>query len=276
MITTAIIAFREFLEAFLLVGIFIGLNHKFKLGKRKEILLAALLGVTFSLILPILVFFFASDAGRVLSEKNTDLLEGYLLAFSGFFIAYVVFSLHEFMKHGKKKTIADAGAKMEKEIFDVSLFFTIVFFIIREGFEVALLITTISLFSSFWLNMGGLILGFLTASAIGLSTVIAYIKFPIKKVFQYTEYLIVIMGAAMVMNGLSILFKAYFNIHLEKYLPLPLQFLPGDASIPGHLLNNILGLQKEIGIIQILLMATYIFVIYTLFFREGKPSNAKN
>jgi FTR1 family protein len=258
MLTTAIIAFREFLEAFLLVGMFVGMDKKFQLGKRREILLAAFLGITFSLILPILVFFFAADAARVLTEKNTDLLEGYLLTFSGFFLAYVVFSLHEFMKHGKKKTIADASTKMEKEIFDVSLFFTIVFFIIREGFEVALLIAATSLFSVFVTNIEGLFLGFIAALLVGIAMSISYTKLPIKKIFTYTEYLILLIGAAMVKNGVSLLILNYTQIHLDKLLPLHVNFLPNDKSILGHTLSNLIGLQPEFSLLQFGIMVLYI------------------
>src|SRR5258708_8170632 len=160
MLTTAIIAFREFLEAFLLIGIFIGMDKKFQLGKRKEIVLAASCGILFSLLLPVTVFFFASSLRHLLTEKSIDTLEGYLLTFSGFLLAYVVFSLHDFMKNGKKKTITQASEKMKQEIFDLSLFLTIIFFIIREGFEVALLIAATSLFTIFRTNIEGLMVGF--------------------------------------------------------------------------------------------------------------------
>ncbi len=270
MFTTAIITFREFLEAFLLIGIFIGIDKKLNLGKQKEIISAACIGIFISLILPIIVFFFASDVSNAFTEKNTNALEGYFLTFSGFFMAYVVFSLHKSMKNYRKKTISNAKDKMEQQIFDISLFFTLVFFIAREGFEVALLIATTSLFSAFWLNLGGLLLGFILALAVGLSTIITYIKLPIRKVFQYTEYIIIIMGAAMVMNGLSILSKTYFNISLERYIPLPLGFLPNDSSFLGHLLKNTLGLQKEMGILQIALMVMYVIIINILFLKTKK------
>src|SRR6266581_531975 len=104
MFTTATIAFREFLEAFLLIGIFIGIDRKFKLGKQREILLAATLGIVISLLLPVVVFLFANEAKSVVTEKNSDLLEGYLLTFSGFFLAYVVFSLHRSLQHYVRKT----------------------------------------------------------------------------------------------------------------------------------------------------------------------------
>ncbi len=265
MIVTAIIAFREFLEAFLLVGVFLGMDKKFHLGKRKEIFFATALGVSISLMLPLIVFLFAGSLHHIFSEKNTDTFEGYLLVFSGFFLSYVIFSLHEFMKYGKKETIQKANKKMQQEIFDLSLFLTIVFFIAREGFEVALLTATTSLFSVFWTNGEGLLLGFMAAACIGVATSLTYINVSIKKIFTYTEYFIVIIGAAMVKNGMSLLLQNYLHIHMEKFLPLPLQFLPSDTTILGHIINNIFGLQQEVGLIQLAIMGMYVLLIWSLF-----------
>jgi FTR1 family protein len=277
MLATAIIAFREFFEAFLLVGLFIGIDRKLHLNKRREIISAATIGIAISLLLPMLVFFFSGDVKSALNEKNTDMIEGYFLIFSGFFLAYVVFSLHTLMKQFRNATIAKVHKKMEKQIFDLSLFCTIIFFIAREGFEIALIIATTSIFSVFWTNMSGLLLGFFIAASIGFATIFTYIKLPIKKVFQYTEYLILIIGAAMVKNGISMLVKNYTHISLEKFFPLPLKFLPDrETNIVGHLLNNIFGIQANLSLLQLVIMAAYITTIYLLFINKKAPAEIEN
>src|SRR5258706_14228568 len=108
MLVTAIIAFREFLEAFLLVGIFIGIDRKLHLGKQKEIIFATVLGIFISLLLPIIAFNFANNVQTIFTEKNADGLEGYLLTFSGFFLAYVIFSLHRSMKEYQQAAMEDS------------------------------------------------------------------------------------------------------------------------------------------------------------------------
>ncbi|MDE2025225.1 MAG: FTR1 family protein [Patescibacteria group bacterium] len=270
MLATAIIAFREFLEAFLLIGIFVGVDHKLKLGKGKEILSAAFLGTIFSLVLPIIVFFLTNKIRTIITERTTDIIEGYLLTFSGLFIAYVVFSLHAFLKDHSIKKISRAKQKLEEEAFDVSLFFTIVFFICREGFEVALLIAAVSVFSVFQSNLVGLLIGFTAAFIIGLATYCTYIKFSIKHIFRYTEYAIILIGAAMLKNGISLLLENYLHINLEKFLALPLQFLPSDNTIAGHLLKNLTGIQPNLSIIQVAVMGAYIFLI-SFFFMVKRP-----
>lgn len=55
--TTAIITFREFLEAFLIIGVFLGMSKKLHLKKEIEITLAAGIGFAISISLAIVTYF---------------------------------------------------------------------------------------------------------------------------------------------------------------------------------------------------------------------------
>lgn len=272
MFATLVIAFREFLEAFLIIGVFLGISKKLQLKREKEIIAASAIGVIFSLIMPIIVFIVGDKAGVILSEKNAELLEGYLSIFSGFFLAYVIFSLHNFFRLKRSKHIISAHEKLKQNLFDLSLFLTIIFFIIREGFEIALFTATVSLFSKFIENVIGLFLGFTISSLIGLLTFIAYIKLPIGKIFKYTEYLIILLGASFVKNGVNELLQIYFNIHLSKILPLNFYFLPEKSSFSGHLIGNIFGLERQFSIAKLAVMLSYMLIIYLIFLKKHSKS----
>ncbi|OGK40753.1 hypothetical protein A3A74_04000 [Candidatus Roizmanbacteria bacterium RIFCSPLOWO2_01_FULL_35_13] len=268
MLTTLVISLREFLEVFLIIGVFLGISRKLKIHREKEIVLASIIGIAISFMLPITTFLLGDKAREILTEKNADLLEGYLMIFSGFFIAYVIFSLHNFFVLKRSKTIIDAHQKLQKNIFDISLFLTIVFFIIREGFEIALFTATTSLFSKFMENLAGLFVGFALSSVLGVLTFLAYLKFPISKVFKITEYLIVILGASFVKNGFTELFEVYFDINLANILPMKLTFLPEKSSFIGHFVKNIFGLEQQFSFIKLAIMGIYILIIYLLFLRK--------
>ena len=270
MFTTSVIAFREFLEAFLIAGVFLGISKKLHLKKEKEIGLAVILGVVISLILSTGTYFFGDMARGVLTEANADFLESYLLIFSGLFIAYVVFSLHGVMNRSRGAKLIQAHKRLQENTFDVSLFFTIVFLIVREGFEIALFTSSISLFSAFMQNVICLILGFFTAGIAGISTFFAFIKFPIGKVFKWTEYVIILLGASLVQNGMTILFETHFRIHLSEILSFHLQFLPDKDSIVGHIFQGFFGIDQGFSGVRLAFMLMYIGVIYLLFVRQKK------
>lgn len=268
MLTTAIIAFREFLEAFLIVGVFLGISRKLKLKRETEIGVAAAVGIILSFALIITTYAFSDKARLVLTEKNAELLESYLLIFSGFFIAYVVFSLHNALRKRRGASILKIHKKLEQNTFDLPLVLTIIFLVIREGFEIALFTASTSLFTAFMQNLLGLALGFGASIVLGLLTFAAYIKLPLGKVFKATEYMIILLGASLVQNGVTELFEVHFNIHLSRLLPLPLKFLPDSETVFGHLIKSFVGVDHEFSAVRLAIMAAYIAVIYTLFLNK--------
>lgn len=268
MITTAIISFREFLEAFLIVGVFLGISRKLNLKKEFEIGMASAIGMFFSLLLSTGTYFFGDQVRGVLTEKNAELLEGYLMIFSGIFIAYVIFSLHEVINKSRSGTLIKLKQKLNEKVFDFSLFSMIVFLVIREGFEIALFTASTSLFSIFIQNFMGLMLGFILASILGIMTFFAYIKFSISKIFRFTEYMIIVLGAALVQNGVTELLEHSFDIDLSKILSIPLDFLPHKSTIIGHMLKSFFGISREFSLSKLVIMGVYFLIVYLLFLKK--------
>lgn len=270
MTTTAIIAFREFFEAFLIIGVFLGMSRKLHLHKETEIWLAALLGIFLSIVLAAFVYIFGDRARLILSESKADLLESYLLIFSGFFLTYIIFSLHNMVRKGRSTMLIKAHQKLQNNVFDVSLFFTIVFLVLREGFEIALFTASVSLFSAFIQNMIGLGIGFVFALTCGIATLFAYVRFPVGKVFKATEYIIVLLGASFTQHGFTYLIDTYLHINLSSIMSLPFQFLPGDNTFLGHVLQSFVGIDQQFSLARLGIMLLYIGIIYWIFMRERK------
>ncbi len=272
MYTTAIIAFREFLEAFLIVGVFLGISKKLKLGREIEIGFAASVGMVISFLLAIATYMFGDLARGVLTEERAEFLESYLLIFSGCFIAYVVFSLHNFLRRERGGKLLTAHKKLQENTFDLSLFLTIVMLVVREGFEIALFTASTSLFSAFFQNFLGLVIGFAGAAVLGLLTYLTYVRFPVGKVMKITEYMIILLGASLVQNGVTELLEHAFNIHLSDYLSIPLTFLPSEHTMIGHFIQSLTGLDNEFSFVRLGIMAMYIGCIYILFLRKSDKS----
>ncbi len=262
MFTTALIAFREFFEALLIVGVFLGVSQKLGLKKETEILIAAIVGIALSFLMSAITYAFGDAARSVLTESRAELLQNYLMFFSGFFLAYVIFSLHKRISGDKKEIIKKAKTKLEKRTFDISLFTMIVFLVTREGFEIALFTASTSLFAVFFQNMLGLVIGFGAAGVVGTAAFFAYTKFPIQKVFRMTEYMIMLLGAALVQVGTTELLEHLFGFHLGDIASFGLTFLPTENSIIGHFLRSFAGIDQEFSLPRLLIMIAYIGGIY--------------
>lgn len=271
MFATAIIAFREFFEVFLIIGLFLGVSKKLGLKKEKEIGIAALVGILLSFGLAIATYLLANQAHNYLTEKNADALESYFLIFSGFFIAYVVLSLHKSIGKHSRAMMQKAQQKMEQNIFDTSLFLIVVFMVVREGFEIALFTAGTSLFSTFIQNLLGLFAGFLLSALLGIMVYLAYIKFPIGKIFKITEYFIILIGASMIQVGITKLFETHFAISLSRMLPLPFAFLPPEDSLPGAILQSFFGIDRDFSIIRLCIMIAYIATVYIFYIKQHTP-----
>lgn len=236
MLATALIVFREFLEAFLLAGVFLGMSKQMNLKKEFEIILALAIGVGVSVLLAMGVFFFGDSARAVITEASAELLEGYLMLFSGVFIAYVVFALHRAMGKANRDVVQMAKDVLKATAFDLSFFFLIIFLILREGFEIALFTASVSLFSDFATNMLGLTIGFFAAAIVGIGIYFFYTKIPIKKVFTATEYAIVALGAVFTSNGLMKMLEGQFGVNVSGILALPVPFTDHTLSLLSPLL----------------------------------------
>jgi high-affinity iron transporter len=269
MFTTAIIAFREFLEAFLIIGVFLGVSRKLGLKKETEIGIAAIVGIVISFILSLGTYAFGDAARKILTEERAELLENYLMLFSGIFLAYVIFSLHRRISENKKDVIKKATNKLEKQAFDLSLFATIIFLVSREGFEIALFTASTSLFAVFFQNMLGLFIGFGLAAVLGTVAFLAYTKFPIQKVFRVTEYMIMLLGASLAQVGITELLEHQFNFHLADIGSFGMSFMPDEHSVIGHFIRSFTGIDAEFSLPRLLIMIAYIAGIF-VFTKQNK------
>lgn len=271
MFGTAVISFREFLEAILIISVFLGISSKLRLKREAEIMMAAAVGILISLLIAVATYFFGNTVRGVITQSRAELLESYLLIFSGVFIAYVIFSVHGMLRKARGGNLIKAHQKLANRTFDFSLFLTIIMLVVREGFEIALFTASTSLFTVFIQNVIGLLLGFLSALAAGGISYFTYLKFPMGKVMKWTEYLIIIFGASLFQNGITKLLEHGFNIYLSNFVRFPLTFLPSEESVIGHFLQSLIGIDNEFSLIRLLIMLTYSLVVYFLFVKT-KPS----
>lgn len=271
MATIIFITFREFFEAWLIIGLFLGLSEKLKLNRRREIISAIFIGMLIALLIPIFVFTYGGKLLSFWSESNVDALQGIIMVISSLMLGILALSLHKMIKHNHQSVIEKAKeTSLEKE-FDTALFVAVALNIIREGFEISLFAISLVIITKISELFIGLLIGFSIATLFGLVTMFVYEHLPIKKIFYYTEVIIMLIGAALFKNGIEKFMENILQLNISNYLPIPLHFLPNaEDSFFGHLINSLLGIDAEFSIIKLLLSAVYILVIYRLAFIKHK------
>lgn len=264
MFASFLISFREYLEVFLIVGVFVGIDQKLSLGKTRNIVITSIIGILLSLVLPMLTFYVSDISKSIITAQSASVLEGYLMVFSGVFLAYIVISLHRYFKRLRGREILLLHERMGTHTFSYTLYATILFFILREGFEIALFTTSTSLFSTFVQNMFGLLGGFVLAAVCGICVTRAYVRISLQRVMVTTEYLIIMLGAALVKNGVAELAESQLGTSLSTMGSLPLGFLPDTSTFAGSLLKSLTGLEPQFSYAMMLIMFIYTMYVYWL------------
>ncbi len=218
MIQIFIVAFREFLEAFLTVGVLLSISSKFNLHRTKGIIGGAFVGFISIFLLATVVFSADSTFIKHVSKDSFDLVEGWLFILSSIFIAYAVFSLHKILSHYSHQD----GKKIESKVNQYKLSywllpFTAFLFVLKEGSEGIFFNVTNGLFYTFTEDLTGFGLAFLVALLCGL-IIRKFLNFiSLKRIFRITEVFIIFVGVDAITEGLETLAIYYFHVDISNY-----------------------------------------------------------
>lgn len=253
-----IIAFREGMEAFLVLGIILAFLEKTNLQHFKSYAWGGFFsGIVASMVLAV-VFTIVVDGFE--SEDLQYNISLAVLLFAIILLTYMVF----WMQHNAD--IANMQKKIELSTNQKWVTFLIVFTaILREGLETVLFTlalmmdgesTTIEVFS-------GLIIGLLVSALLIWLLFKSSVKLPLKKFFEYSSYLILLIVAGLV----SLFIKG-----MQSYEYLPTYITPiydsssilSNDSVLGRFLGILMGYDAMPSLLQVLGWAGYLLLIFTL------------
>ncbi len=197
-----IIIFRECLEAGLIVGIIYTFIHVNQIkGQKRNIWLGGLGGIIASVLIGCIFFFLG---GRIPTEYET-LFEGISMYITAIFLFYVIFWLSK--KVSDKSLIQKSVKKSISKNESWGLFLLILFAILREGFEIIILL--FKEIKNGELNFVGVSSGLIVAIVVIYLIFALGKKVPIKQFFASTTLLLVFIAAGLI---------AYGTHEVEEYL----------------------------------------------------------
>ena len=189
-----VIIFRECLEAGLIVGIiYTYINFNNIVAQKKNIWFGVLCGVIASVLVGCIFFFL----GGVIPSAYEKLFEGVSMYITAGFLFYVIFWLSK--KVSSKSVIETSVQQSISKNESWGLFLLIFFAILREGFEIIILL--FNDIKNGELNFLGVSLGFLLAVFLIYLIFVTGKKIPIKKFFASTTLLLVFIAAGLIAYG---------------------------------------------------------------------------
>lgn len=268
MIPAFIITLREVVEATLIVATILGVLYK--LNRKQDtrtVWLATISATVFSFLIIFLASVFGFKIQEFYSGAKEELIEGVLMITSAVFITWAVFFLHNHFATNKVKfldKVKNTTSKNESK----GLFILVFTAIFREGFEIALFLTTIY-FSTDPVNIfSGFFFGIIAGIAVSLLFFNATIKMPIYYAFRATSILLILFAAGLLARGVHEFAEIGVIPEIGEIM---FSFLPAKGTYSFDVVKSIFGITNKMDYLQVFFYTAYISVMsWFVFFKQNK------
>jgi high-affinity iron transporter len=260
MLATAIIVFREVLEASLVVGIVLAASRGVP---RRGVWVAG--GIAAGVIGAALV---AACAGAIADAVNgigQELFNAAIL-----FTAVAMLGWHNIWMNRQGRELASAAATLGKAVAGggrplYALGLVVGIAVLREGSEIVLFLYGIAIASGasgLGMLMGGAV-GLAGGAAVGALIYLGLLAIPLHRLFAVTSWLILLLAAGMASQGAAFLMQANLLPALGNDLWNTSSIL-SENSMLGLLLHVLIGYSAEPAGIQVVFYLGTLLIIGTL------------
>ena len=260
MLATAIIAFREVLEASLVVGIVLAASQGVL---RRGIWIAS--GLAGGVLGASLVAICAGAIADAVNGIGQELFNAAIL-----FTAVAMLGWHNIWMNRHGRELASAAGSIGKEVRGggrplYALAMVVGIAVLREGSEIVLFLYGIAIAS----GIGGLTmlaggaLGLIGGVAVGSLIYFGLLAIPLKRLFTVTSWLILLLAAGMASQGAAFLMQANLLPSFGNDLWNTSSIL-AENSMLGLLLHVLIGYSAQPAGIQVLFYVATLLVIGTL------------
>ena len=276
MIPSIIIAFRETLEAALIVGIVLGYLNKTKQTKYYNVVY---IGVGSAIVASIVgAFIFSSLAGGF-TGRAEEIFEGITMIIGATLLTTMILWMMR-QKHLAAELENKVAVEL-KETHKFGLFFLVFISVLREGIETVIFLGAASLVSADN-NLIGAFIGIVAATLLGYVMFVGSMKINLRKFFNVTSILLILFAAGLVAHGIH-------EFQEAKIIPTMIEHvwdinpaLNADGSYPilhekgylGSIFSGLFGYNGNPSLLEILSYIIYLVVILLLWFRvenEKRP-----
>lgn len=268
MLTSFLIAFRESLEASLIIGIILGYLLRTKQEKYNNLVYMSIAaGITASVMFAYAFNYVAGGFQGTLEqvfEGATMIIAALLLTFM---ILWMIKQRHIALHfHRRMQEKIDSGKML-------GLFMIGCVAVLREGVETVIFLDAAS-FAEGPTSLVGAFAGVFSAIVLGYLVFIGATKVGIRKFFNATSILLIFFAAGLTARGVHELQEAGFLPFLENQAYNISGIISADGYA-GRLLTGLFGYNAAPSILEVCIYASYFFLIY-IFYRNIEKSLVAN
>ena len=270
MLATAIIVFREVLEAALIVGIVLAASQGvpsrgFWVGS----------GIAGGILGAIVVAGFAETLAAAMAGIGQEIFNAAIL-----FAAVAMLGWHNIWMRRHSSELAAAANRLGAAVRAGSqplwaLAFAVGLAVLREGSEVVLFLYGIAAAgdgSAAAMTLGGA-LGLAAGVAAGAGLYLGLVRIPLRHLFLVTSWLVLLLAAGMASQAAAFLLQADLLPPFGTTV-WDTSFLLSDQSLVGRVLHTLIGYTAQPAGIQLVFYLTTLVVIGSLMRIIGNPPPA--
>jgi high-affinity iron transporter len=257
MLPTAIIVFREVLEAALIVGIVMAASRG---APRREIWVAG--GIAAGVLGALCVAGFAATIAAAAEGMGQELFDAGIL-----FAAVGMLGWHNIWMSRHGRELAGSANQLGKDVRSGArplwaLAFAVALAVLREGSEIVLFLYGIALAGQggpLAMVVGGAI-GLLLGVAAGTAIYWGLVSIPMRLLFRVTSWLVLLLAAGLASQGAAFLMQADLLPPLGSNL-WDTSFLLSEQSLVGRILHTLIGYTAQPAGIQLVFYLSTLLVI---------------
>ncbi len=259
MLSSFLIAFREGLEAFLIVGIIV--SYLFKIGEKKYIK-QVIFGVIAAIFVSIGLAYIFELAFGGFTGRPEEIFEGSVMILAVIILTYMVFWMNRQAAMIRSDIEVSVGEAISKGKV-IGLFFLGFIVVLREGAETVLFFRAISYqASSKELIIGGVI-GIVSSILLALIFFTSTMKVNLSLFFKITGIIIIALAAGLLSTGIHE-FQEAGVIPIIKDHIYDVSNILSNESIGGGILKSLLGYNPSPSLLETIIYFLYIIVMFAL------------
>jgi len=264
MIAALLIAFREGLEAALIVGIV--LSYLKKMGYRRRA--AVWWGVASAVIVSIVAGVALQVLGVAFEGRGEQLFEGITMLLAASVLTWMIF----WMQRQGRSIRTELGADVRQAVTggrQWALFALAFVAVVREGIETALFLTAAAFSATPAQTLIGGGLGLAVAVVVGCLLFVVSVRLDVRAFFRVTSVLLILFAAGLVAHGVHELQEAGVLPMIVEHV-WDINHILDERGPVGTLLKVLFGYNGNPSLLEVITYGVYFIVIGVASWRQGR------
>jgi len=248
-----LLSLREGLEAALIIGILLGALRKLNRTDHNRIVWigagsAGLLSLATAIVL--------QSFSMTLEGKGEKIFEGITMLLAASVLTWMIFWMRQHtrtLKHNLETDVRQATGKNGSWTLLLVAFLAV----LREGVELALILTATLFTSGAQQTLTGAVFGLLTAVFLGWGLFASTIKLNLKRFFQVTSVLLILFAAGLVAHGIHEFIEAGIIPAIIEQV-WDINHILEETSYIGQLLKTLFGYNGNPSLTEVLAYSAYL------------------